>query len=139
MEENFQTFFQLIPLSQRKYSGIISSISNLVNMCSKLYKYALEDDILELLQIQEHLNDIRNKIYDIKSNEGKQVIGLKYAFLHLYKDSILKTDTDINLIAEKLQTQIDPISKGRIEAIVNSLLNRKYIYQLYFIGKKGLY
>lgn len=139
MEENYQTFFQLIPINQRKYSGIISSVSNLVNMCSKLYKYALEDDILELLQIQEHLNDIRNKIYDIKSNEGKQVIGLKYAFLHLYKDSILKTDTDINLIAEKLQTQIDPISKGRIEAIVNSLLNRKYIYQLYFIGKKGLY
>lgn len=139
MEENYQTFFQLIPLNQRKYSGIVSSISNLVNMCSKLYNYALEDNILELLQLQEQINDIRIKIYDFKTNGGKEIIGLKYAFLHLYKDLISKTNKDINLITEKLQTQIDPISKERIEATVNYLLNRKQIYQLYFIGKKDLY
>ena len=139
MEENYQTFFQLIPLNQRKYSGIVSSISNLVNMCSKLYNYALEDNILELLQLQEQINDIRVKIYDFKTSGGKEITGLKYAFLHLYKDLISKTNKDINLITEKLQTQIDPISKERIEATVNYLLNRKQIYQLYFIGKKDLY
>ncbi|MFX0137963.1 MAG: dihydrodipicolinate synthase family protein [Candidatus Hodarchaeota archaeon] len=139
MEENFQTFFQLIPLNQRKYSGIVSSISNLVNMCSKLYNHALEDNILELLQLQEQINDIRIKIYENKSNLGKVIIGLKYAFLHLYKDLISKTNKEINLIIERLQTQIDPISKERIEATVNYLLNRKQIYQLYFIGKKDLY
>ncbi|MFX0138984.1 MAG: dihydrodipicolinate synthase family protein, partial [Candidatus Hodarchaeota archaeon] len=67
LEENSHNFFQLIPLEQRKYSGIVSNISNLVNMCSKLYKYALEDNILELLQLQEQINGIRNEIYEIKT------------------------------------------------------------------------
>ncbi|MFX1304651.1 MAG: dihydrodipicolinate synthase family protein [Promethearchaeota archaeon] len=139
MEENFQTFFQLIPLNQRKYSGIVSGISNLINLCSKLYNYALEDNILELLQLQEQINDIRIKIYDFKTDGVKKLIGLKYAFLHLYKDLILRTNKDINLITEQLQTQIDPITKERIEATVNYLLNRKQIYKIYFIGKKDLY
>jgi len=139
LEENFHTFFQLVPVNQRKYSGIVSSISNLGNMCSKLYKYALEDNILELLKIQEHINDIRNKIYEIKNNEIREKIGLKYAFLHLYKDLISNIKNDIYHIDEILETQIDPISKERIEATVNYLLNQKQIYQLYFVSKKDLY
>lgn len=139
MEENYHTFFQLIPLNQRKYSGIVSSISNLINLCSKLYNFALEDNILELLQLQEQINDIRIKIYDLKTAGFKEIIGLKYAFLHLYKDLILRTNKDIDLITEKLGTQIDPISQERIEATVNYLLNRKQIYQLYSIGRKDLY
>lgn len=139
LEENFQTFFQLVPVNQRKYSGIVSSISNLGNMCSKLYKYALEDNILELLKIQEQINDIRSKIYEIKSNEIREKIGLKYAFLYLYKDLISNIKNDIYHIDEILEIQIDPISKERIEATVNYLLNQKQIYQLYFVSKKDLY
>ena len=139
MEENHQTFFQLVPLNQRKFCGIVSRISNLINMCSKLYNYALEDNILELLQLQEQINDIRKMIYEIKTNKDKEIIGLKYAFLHLYKDLIIESNKDVNLIAKELQTQIDSISKEKIEAIVNYLLNNKQIYQLYFIGKKNLY
>ncbi len=139
LEENFQSFFQLIPLNQRIYSGIVSSISNLGNMCSKLYKYALEDNILELLKIQEHINDIRHKIYEVKSNEIREQIGLKYAFLHLYKDLISSIKNDRYYIDEILETQVDPISKERIEATVNYLLNQKQIYKLYFISKKDLY
>lgn len=138
-EENYHTFFQLIPLNQRKYSGIGSSISNLVNVCSKLYNYALEDNILELLQLQEQINDIRTKIYDFKTTENKEKIGLKYAVLYLYKDLIIENDNDINFIIKRLQTRIDPIIKDRIEATVNYLLNQKQIYQLYFISKKDLY
>ncbi|MFX0103972.1 MAG: dihydrodipicolinate synthase family protein [Candidatus Hodarchaeota archaeon] len=139
LEENSQNFFQLVPLGLRKYSGIVSNISNLVNICSKLYKYALEDNILELLQLQEQINDIRNKIYEIKTNEVKEKIGLKYAFLHLYKDLISRTNIKTNYFNEKLYDRIDPISKERIEATVNYLLNNKQIYKLYFLGKKELY
>jgi dihydrodipicolinate synthase/N-acetylneuraminate lyase len=138
-EENSQTFLQLIPLNMRKYSGILSSLSNLSNMVSKLYKYAIEDNILEILQIQEEINDIRKKIYEVGTNKIKENTGLKYAFLHLYKDSISRRNNEINSFYEELETKIDPISKGRIEATANYLLNNKQIYQLYFLGKKNLY
>ncbi|MFX0038618.1 MAG: dihydrodipicolinate synthase family protein [Promethearchaeota archaeon] len=139
MEENYQTFIQLIPLEMRKYSGVLSSLSNIVNICSKLYKYAIEDNILEILQFQEQINDIRKKIYEVRTNEVNEQIGLKYAFLHLYKDSISKINSNINNFYEELTTQIDPISKGRIEATLNFLINNKQIYRLYFLGKKDLY
>ncbi|MHA2180881.1 MAG: dihydrodipicolinate synthase family protein, partial [Promethearchaeota archaeon] len=86
LEQNFHNFFQLIPLVQRKHTGIVSSISNLVNLCSKLYFYALEDNLLELLNLQEQIDDIRSKIYSVKTGEDSIQQGLKYAFLHLYKD-----------------------------------------------------
>ena len=141
MEENSQIFLQLIPLNMRKYSGILSSLSNLVNMFSKLYNFAIEDNLLGILQLQEQINDIRNKIYiyEISTNELKEKIGLEYAFLQLYKDSISRTNNDISSIYERLEKQIDPISKGRIEATVNYLLNNKQIYKIYFLGKKDLY
>jgi dihydrodipicolinate synthase/N-acetylneuraminate lyase len=139
MEENSQTFLQLIPLNMRKYSGILSNISNIVNMSSKLFNYAVEDNLLEILQTQEQINDIRNKIFEVRTNEVKEDLGLKYAFIYLYKDLLLRNDTDITDIYEVLENQIDPISKGRIEATVNYLLNNKQIYKLYFLGKKDLY
>ncbi|MFX0081363.1 MAG: dihydrodipicolinate synthase family protein [Candidatus Hodarchaeota archaeon] len=139
LEENSQSFFQLIPLNQRKYSGIVSNISNLVNMCSKLYYYAVNDNLLELLQLQDQINDIRAKIYNIKIEEGKERCGLMYAFLHLYREILSNTNEEVNLILSKLQTEIDPISKERIEATVNYLINNKQIYQLYSIGIKDLY
>ncbi|MFW9820553.1 MAG: dihydrodipicolinate synthase family protein [Candidatus Thorarchaeota archaeon] len=139
MEEKYQTFLQLIPLNMRKYSGILSTISNLVNIPSKLFKFAVEDNILEILQMQEQINDIRNKIYEVRTNEVKEDLGLKYAFIYLYKDLLYKNDTDINNIYEVVENQIDLISKGRIEATVNYLLHNKQIYKLYFLGKKDLY
>ncbi|MFX1460686.1 MAG: dihydrodipicolinate synthase family protein, partial [Promethearchaeota archaeon] len=63
-EENFQKFLQLIPLNLRKYCGILPKIGNLVNIASKLYFCAIEDKILDLHQIQDQLNDVRNNIYD---------------------------------------------------------------------------
>jgi Ser/Thr protein kinase RdoA (MazF antagonist) len=139
MEQNCQPFLQLIPLNLRKYSGILSSLSNIVNINSKLYSSALEDNILGLLKLQEQINDIRNKIYEVKTDEVKEKLGLKYAFLHLYKDLILRSNTDINFAYEDIQTQISPISKEKIEATVNYLLHQKQIYQLYFLDKKDLY
>ncbi|MFX1417930.1 MAG: dihydrodipicolinate synthase family protein [Promethearchaeota archaeon] len=138
-EENSQTFLQLIPVNMRKYSGILSNLSNIVNLCSKLYNFAIEDNILELLQIQEQINDIRTKIYEVKTSEIKEKIGLKYAFLHLYKDLISHTDSNCDIMSTELLSQIDTIKKERIEATVNFLLNQKQIYQLYYLGKKDLY
>ncbi|MFX1523113.1 MAG: dihydrodipicolinate synthase family protein [Promethearchaeota archaeon] len=139
LEQNYHNFFQLIPLHQRKYTGVVSSISNLVNLCSKLYFYALEDNLLELLNLQEQINDIRDIIYNIKTDENSKERGLKFAFLQLYKDSILKSNKDFESINSNLQIEIDEILKEKIEATVHSLLNRKQIYQLYSIGKRDLY
>ncbi len=139
MEENAQSFLQLVPVNQRKFCGIVSNISNLVNMSSKLYNYALEDNILDLLQLQEQINDMRKMIYEIKTDTDEELIGLKYAFLYLYRDVILETDKDIKLISEEIRNQINPISKEKIEAIVNSLLNNKHIYRLYHVGKGDFY
>ncbi|MHA2036201.1 MAG: dihydrodipicolinate synthase family protein [Promethearchaeota archaeon] len=139
LEQNFHNFFQLIPPDQRKGTGIVSSMSNLVNLCSKLYFYALEDNLLELLNLQEQIDDIRSKIGNNKSNEDGLEQGLKFAFLHLYKDSILKANEGFKFINSKLHKEIDQISKDRIEATVHYLLNHKQIYQLYSIGRKDLY
>ncbi|MFX1571230.1 MAG: dihydrodipicolinate synthase family protein [Promethearchaeota archaeon] len=138
MEENSQVFFQLIPIEQRKYSGIVSKISNLVNMFSKLLKYALEDNILELLQLQEQINDIRNKIY-FKQIEDSECLSLKYAFLYLYKDLISNSKEYISTITNRAQEDFDSIVKERIEATVNYLVNQKHIYHLYSLGKKDIY
>jgi dihydrodipicolinate synthase/N-acetylneuraminate lyase/Ser/Thr protein kinase RdoA (MazF antagonist) len=139
MEDNFQNFFQLISLEERKFSGIVSSIGNLVNLSSKLYYFALEDKVLEVHQLQDQINDIRNKIYDVKINNGKERRGLKYAFLHLYKERLKNPIKEISIISPKRQIDLEEITKGRIEATVNYLLNQKQIYQLYFLGKKELY
>ena len=139
MEDSFQNFFQLISLEERRFSGIVSSIGNLVNLSSKLYYFALEDKILEVHQLQDQINDIRNKIYDIKINEGKERRGLKYAFLHLYKERLKTPIKEISIISPKRQIDLDEITKGRIEATVNYLINQKQIYKLYFLGKKELY
>lgn len=138
-EENFQKFFQIIPLELRKNTGIIPNISNLVNLCSKLYYCALEENVLELYQIQEQLNDIINKVYDSKSIEGKELRGLKYAFLYLYKDILPLSIDELNNLSPRYSSKLDEITKGRIEAIVNYLLNQKFIYQLYTLGKEDLY
>ena len=87
-EGNFEKYFQIIPPEHHKISGIVPSISNLVNLCSKIYYCALEEKILELHQYQDELNDLHTKIYDPKIDLGKVRRGLKYAFLYLYKDII---------------------------------------------------
>ncbi|MFX1311289.1 MAG: dihydrodipicolinate synthase family protein [Promethearchaeota archaeon] len=138
MEENYQLFIQMIPIEQRKYSGIVSSISNLVNMFSKLFQYALEDNILELLQLQEQINDVRNKIY-FKQIEHNESLSLKYAFLYLYKNLISNSIEHINFITTKAQEDFDSIVKERIEATVNYLVNHKHIYHLYSLDEKDFY
>ncbi|MFX1393773.1 MAG: dihydrodipicolinate synthase family protein [Promethearchaeota archaeon] len=127
----FSTFLQLIPKDLRKHSGIVSSMGNLVNISSKLYKAALDDNILDIIQIQELLADIRDKIY-FKFQKGQRFQGLKYAFFYLYKDLL-----SINL--DDFQKELDKTSKDIIEATVNYLINQKYIYQLYSLGKEELY
>ena len=139
IEEHFQKFLPLISVEKRQYSGIVSSISNLINLCSKLYYFAIKDSILELHQIQDQINDIRNKIYNIKTNEGREIYGLKYAFLYLYKDILANPVNENKLISPMDQFEIDEITKGRIQATINYLINQKQIYQLYFLGKKDSY
>jgi len=138
-ESRFSFFLQLIPPELRKYSGLVPSISNLVNICSKLYKAAQEEDILQLHQLQEQLDDIRNKIYDTKLTLGKIQRGLKHAFLHLYKDTLKISIEDFNLVSPPLQRELDNTTKTRIEAITNSLLNQKDIFQLYSLSKDEIY
>ncbi|MFX0140826.1 MAG: dihydrodipicolinate synthase family protein [Candidatus Hodarchaeota archaeon] len=138
-EENFQKFLQLIPLNLRKYCGIIPTIGNLVNIASKLFFCAIEDKILDLHQIQDQLNDIRKKIYDFKLDKGKEQRGLKYAFLYLYRDIIQASIEEHYNVNAELQRELDQITKGRIQATVNYLLNQKAIYQLFSLSKEEIY
>lgn len=138
-EGNFQKYFQIVPPEHHKTSGIVPSISNLVNLCSKIYYCALEEKILELHQYQDDLNDLHTKIYDPKIDLGKVRRGLKYAFLYLYKD-ILSTPLKYNYnISPELQRDLDDITIGRINATINYLINQKYIYKLYSLGKQQIY
>ncbi|MFX0072269.1 MAG: dihydrodipicolinate synthase family protein [Candidatus Hermodarchaeota archaeon] len=138
-ESNFSLFLQLIPIELRKFSGLVPSIANLVNICSKLYDAASVDNILELHKLQEQLNDVIEKIYDFKIEEGKIQRGLKYAFLQLYKD-IIKTPIDeLFNISPDLHRDLDDITKTRIKATTNYLLNQKNIYQLYSLTKEELF
>ena len=127
----FSTFLQVIPAELRKFSGIVSSMGNIVNVCRKLYNAALENEILELLQMQELIDDIRSKIY-FKFEKGKKYYGIMYAFLYFYKDLL-----GINL--ENYLKDLDKASKNIIEATVNYMLNQKHIEQLYSIDKEELY
>ncbi len=138
-ERNFQKYFQIIPSEHYKISGIVPSISNLVNLCSKIYYCALEEKILELHQYQDDLIDLHTKIYDPKIDLGKVRRGLKYAFLYLYKD-IISTPLKYNYnISPELQRDLDDITIGRINATINYLINQKYIYKLYSLGKQQIY
>lgn len=138
-ESNFQNFFQLIPINLRIYSGIAPNISNLTNIGSKLYYCAIEEKILELHNLQEQINDLSSKIYDIKTPNGQVQRGLKYAFLTLYKDIFLNPVEEFYTVSPNFHRELDEISKERIEAEINYLLNQKYIYQLYFLGKEEIY
>lgn len=138
-EQNFQKYFQIIPPDHYNISGIVPSISNLVNLCSKFYYCAIEEKLLELHQYQDEIVDLHNKIYDPKIDLGKVRRGLKYAFLSLYKD-IISTPLMFNYnISPELQRNLDDITIGRINATLNYLINQKYIYKLYSIGKKEIY
>ncbi len=138
-ESRFSFFLQLIPIELRNYAGIVPGIANLSNICSKLYKAALEDNVLELTQHQEQLDDLRNKIYDIKMNEGKVQRGLKYAFLYLYKDVLKTPIEELNILSPPFQRELEDITKTRIEVTINYLLNQKLIFQLYALNKGELY
>ena len=138
-ESRFSFFLQLIPLGLRNYAGLVPSIANLTNLCSKIYNAALEDNVLELTQLQEQLDDVRNKIYDIKINEGKVQRGLKYAFLSLYKDVLKIPIEELNIVSPPFQRELEAITKTRIEVTTNYLLNQKLIYQLYSLNKGELY
>ncbi|MFX0187479.1 MAG: dihydrodipicolinate synthase family protein [Candidatus Hodarchaeota archaeon] len=127
----FSTFLQLIPKEFRINSGIVSSMGNLVNICANLFKAALEDNVLEIIQMQELLEDIRDKIY-FKFEKGQRFQGLRYAFLYLYKDLL-------SITLDNFQKDLDSTSIDIIEATVNYLINQKYIYQLYSLNKEEVY
>ena len=127
----FSTFLQVIPPELKKFSGIVSSMGNIVNICRKLYDASLENNILELLQMQELIDDIRGKIY-FKSEKGKKYYGIMYAFLYFYKDLL-------GLSLEDYLKDIDQASKKIIEATVNYMLHQKHIDQLFSLDKEEFY
>ena len=40
-ENNYSAFLKLVPLNLRKYSGLVPSISNISNICKKMFQKAL--------------------------------------------------------------------------------------------------
>jgi len=137
--KKFSTFLQMIPTDMKKFCGLVPNLANLVNSCAQLYHKSIEEDILEVHQLQEQLNDIRINIYDLQKKVGKRQRGLKYAFLYFYKDILSNPIEYLNIVSPEFHRDLDDITKGRIEAIVNYLLNQKAINQLYSLNKDELY
>ncbi|MFO8017205.1 MAG: dihydrodipicolinate synthase family protein [Promethearchaeia archaeon] len=133
-ESNFSNFLQLIPQEKRKYAGLAPSIGNLSNISKKLYQAALEKEPLKLVQLQEELNDFRDKIYDIKVRKGKQQRGLKYAFYNLYEDIISTPEQKALTVAPRNERILEDTVKDRITATVQFLFNQSYIDRFYKIG-----
>ena len=73
-----------------------------------------------------------------KSNYN-DIMRLKYAFLHLYKDVIKTPIDELFNISPDFQRDLDDITKTRIKATTNYLLNQKLIYQLYSLTKEELF
>ena len=135
-EEKFSAFLGLVPKNKRKLTGLVPSISNLVNLCSNLYYASVHEEIIELHHLQEELNDVRYKIYDVQQNVGKQQRGLKHAFYNLYGDVIQTPLKEVFMVSPELQSSLDEVTVDRISATVNYLKNRNFIYRLYPIGDK---
>ncbi len=135
-ERHFSHFLQLIPKELRNYAGLVPSLGNLVNICSKLYQAALKDDPLEIEKCQVDINDFREKIFGNQDLAGKQQRGLKYAFHYLYKTSI-KTPFDVAMtVSPDFDISLEEVAMDRIKATVRYLLNLNYIEKLYPIEEK---
>ena len=135
-ERKFSYFLQLIPVELRKYCCLIPSISNMVNICSKLYDAALEGDTLKIVQLQENLDEFREKLYDAQIKKGKQQRGLKYAFHSLYGDYLKIPVQDTTIVAPDFQNPLEEYTKERIEATIRYMLNQKFIDRFYPIRQK---
>ena len=61
--------------------------------------------------LQEKIDDIRNKLYDIKAQDGKSQGGLKYAFLYLYKSFSPNSIEDLNILSPNLEGNLDDSRK----------------------------
>ena len=138
-EENLNKFFQMIPKELRNYAGIVPNIANIINLPSKLYFCVVEEKILEMHQLQEQINDIRNKIYDLKAEISKEERGLKYAFFTIYKSNFPQPINEYYDFLPEFNQLFEDITQNRIEATVKYLINQKQIYQLYFLGRDEVY
>lgn len=135
-ERQFSQFLQLIPKEKRKYSALIPSISNVLNVCKKLYLAAVEEDPLKIAQYQEAINEFRDKIYDNQTKFGKQQRGLKYAFYSLYKDSLELSYNDTMNFSLEFQKPVEKFVLYRIDVTIHYLLNLNYIDKLYPVGNE---
>jgi len=135
-ERKFSYFLQLIPQELRKYSCLIPSISNIVNLCSKLYDAALEGDTLKIVQFQDELDEFREKLYDTQIKMGKQQRGLKYGFYSLYGDHLTTPLHDATIVAPDFQKPLEDYTKERIDATIRYVLNLNYIDRFYPISQK---
>ena len=89
-------FLTFVSTEQRDLVGIIPSISNIVNTCSKIFDFGLAGQDDDMLAMQDELNAFREKIYDSAVNKGKAQRGTKISFAHLYKE-ILVGDSNNSL------------------------------------------
>jgi len=134
-ESMFSTFLQLIPTELRKFCGIVPSMSNISNICMKLYSAALKENTLEVIRLQEDLDEYRNKIYDVQLHYGKQPRGLKTAFYLLYKDYISADFNEVVNVSPELERPFENFTYDRIKATVRYLINLNYIDRYFPIGR----
>ncbi|MFX0070079.1 MAG: dihydrodipicolinate synthase family protein [Candidatus Hermodarchaeota archaeon] len=126
-ENNYSTFLKLIPLEQRKYSGLVPSISNISRICYIMFQKALKGEDSQLEKLQEELNKQNSGIYDDKGPMGREPRGLKQAFYYIYKDMISATEKDTTFVSENLQRSLEVEIKNMINKTVGELIKSSMI------------
>jgi 4-hydroxy-tetrahydrodipicolinate synthase len=126
-ENNYSAFLKLIPLHLRRYSGLVPSISNISNICKKMFQNALNGKDSELDKLQKELNRQQKAIYDIKVPKGQEPRGLKHTFYNIYKDELTITENDATLVSHDLQRNLEQEVKNKIQNMVDDLIKSKLI------------
>ena len=138
-EGDIGKFLELIPKEKRQYAGIVPSIANIVNTTSKIYKYGVEGNDVEMLALQDELNSFRSNIYHSAVPNGKAQRGLKIALHNIYKKKgyFLPLSLTPSLIKPVSEDDIALIDKTVAE-VTNPHINIVSDEQTYTIGKYTL-
>ncbi|MHA1792790.1 MAG: dihydrodipicolinate synthase family protein [Promethearchaeota archaeon] len=107
--------------------GAVPSISNLLSLPSQIYNSYINGDIEQSKTLQEKLNDIRNRLYHVASQNGKAQRGIKFSLINLYyKDA---TSREI-VVSPDLELEIKEEEKKEMSKALDEAIKNKYLVKL---------
>lgn len=126
-EMNYSAFLKSVPLELRIYAGLVPSISNISNICKKMYQKALNGEDSQLDILQEELYKQQRGFYDTKGPMGRETRGLKHTFYILYKNKTSLQEKDATMVSPELWRIVEQEVKDRIKITVETLVKSENI------------